>query len=136
MRSTYYMLHGNAATFNFAPVENGVTVYPDLVKVTVALDNGEVSGAETSGYLMSHRQRDLPGARLSPEQARASINPRLQVTGGKLALIPVGVNEERLAYEYQGKLGEDNYLIYVNAQNGREENVLKLIDTPGGTLTM
>lgn len=136
MRSTYYMLHGNSATFNFAPVENGVTIYPDLVKVTVALDNGEVSGAETSGYLMSHRQRDLPKARLSPEQARASINPRLQVTGGKLALIPVGVNDERLAYEYQGKLGEDNYLIYVNAQNGREENVLKLIDTPGGTLTM
>lgn len=136
MRPTYFMRHGNSATFNFAAVQNGVTLYPDLVKVTVALDNGEVTGAETSGYLMSHRQRDLPKAGMSQEKARAAINPRLQVSGGKLVLIPVGVTDERLAYEFQGKLGEDTYLVYVNAVNGREENVLKLIETPGGTLTM
>jgi len=136
MRSTYFQRQGNSVTFNFAALQNGVTLYPDLVKVTVALDNGEVVGAETSGYLMSHRQRDLPKAAISRERALAVVNPRLEVSGGDLVLIPVGVSDEKLAYEFHGKLGEDSYLIYVNAVNGREENVLKLIETPGGTLTM
>lgn len=136
MKSTYFMRQGNSVTFNFAPVQNGVTIYPDLVKVTVALDNGEVIGAETTGYLISHRKRDLPKAGVSVEKAKAAINKRLEISGGKLALIPVGADDERLAYEFQGRLGGETYLIYVNAVNGREENVLKLIDTPGGTLTM
>ncbi len=137
MNSTYFTRHGNSATFNFAAAQNNVVLYPDLVKVTVALDNGEVTGAEASGYLMSHRTRDLPQPKITPEQARGSINTRLQVSGsGKLVLIPVGADDEKLSYEFQGKLGEDTYLVYVNAVDGREENVLKLIDTPGGTLTM
>lgn len=136
MRPTYHMLHGNFATFNFAALQDGVTIYPDLVKVTVALDNNEVAGLETSGYLMSHKKRELPKPAISQEQARAAINQRFEVSGGKLALIPVGTRDERLTYEFQGKLGQESYLIYVNALNGREENVLKLIDTPGGTLTM
>ena len=136
MRPTYFIRHANSVTFNFAEVQDGVTIYSDLVKVTVALDNGEVTAAETTGYLMSHRKRDLPDAEISQEQACSAVNPRLEISGGKLVLIPSGVEEEKLAYEFQGNLGEDTYLIYVNALNGREENVLKLIETPGGTLTM
>lgn len=136
MKSTYYMQQQNTVTFNFAAVQDGVTLYPDLVKVTVALDNGEIIGAETTGYLMSHLQRELPEKRISREQARATINPRLEVTGGGLALIPVGASDEKLTYEFQGKLGEETYLVYINAENGREENVLKLIETENGTLTM
>lgn len=136
MNPTYYIRHGDSVTYNFATTQEGVTIYPDLVKVTVALDNGEVTGAETSGYLMSYRRRDLPVAAVSKEHARAALNPRLEVSGGKLVLIPAGVNDEKLAFEFQGKLGDDTYLIYVNAIDGREENVLKLIETPGGSLTM
>ncbi|OPZ72429.1 MAG: Sporulation protein YpeB [Firmicutes bacterium ADurb.Bin456] len=136
MKATYFIQRENAVTFNFAAVQEGVTLYPDLVKITVALDNGEVTGAETTGYLMSHRKRNLPGIRISRERARGVINPRLEVTGGKLALIPVGASEEKLTYEFQGRLGDETYLIYVNAGNGREENVLKLIETENGTLTM
>lgn len=136
MLPTYYILHGNSVTFNFAAEQDGVTIYPDLVKVTVALDDSEVTGVETTGYLMCHRERDLPKAKISEEQARAAINPRLKVSAGKLALIPDSPEEEKLVYEFQGKLGEDTYLIYVNAVNGQEENVMKLIETPGGTLAM
>jgi len=136
MKSTYYMQQENTVTFNFAAVQDGVTLYPDLVKVTVALDNGEIIGAETTGYLMSHQQRVLPEIKISREQARATINPRLEVTGGDLALIPVGASDEKLTYEFRGKLGEETYLIYINAETGREENVLKLIETENGTLTM
>lgn len=137
MRSTYFQLQGNAVTFNFAALENGVTLYSDLVKVTVALDDGEIIGAECSGYLMSHYQRTLPEAVVSREHARGTINPRIDsLSGGELALIPTGISDETLAYEFYGKLGEDTYLIYINAVNGQEENIIKLIETPGGTLTM
>ncbi len=136
MKATYYQRQENAATFNYAALQDGVVLYPDLIKVTVALDNGEITGAETSGYLMSHRRRDLPAPAISREQARAGLNPRLQARGGALVLIPLGVEEEKLAYEFQGRLGEDNYLVYVNALDGREENVLKLIESADGTLTM
>ncbi len=136
MQPTYSLRHENTATFNYAAVQDGVIIYPDLVKVSVALDNGEVIGAETSGYLMSHRERDLPAPKISQQQARAALSNRLEISGGRLVLIPVGVSEEQLAYEFQGKLGQETFLVYVNAVNGREENVLKLIETPGGTLTM
>lgn len=136
MRPSYFTRHGDSVTYNFAAIQEGVTIYPDLVKITVALDNGEITGAETSGYLMSHQRRDLPKAAVSKERAQAMLNPRLEVSGGKLVLIPKGVNDEKLAFEFQGRLGEDTYLVYINAIDGREENVLKLIETPGGSLTM
>jgi hypothetical protein len=73
---------------------------------------------------------------VSKEQAQAAINPSLEVSGGRLVLIPSGVTGEKLAYEFPAKQGGENYLIYVNALTGREENVLKLIETSDGTLTM
>ena len=136
MQSNYFQRQAGNVTYNFTSVEKGVVLYPDLVKVTVALDNGEVTGLESSGYLMSHRKRDLPRAALTAEQARATLNPLFSVTGGRLVLIPAGVKEERLSYEFKGKLNEDTFLVYVDALSGREEKVLKLIETPGGTLTM
>jgi hypothetical protein len=56
-------------------MQNGIVLYPELIKVTVALDNGEKTGAETSGYLMSHRQRDYAGGtgcpRTGPERVES-----------------------------------------------------------------
>ncbi len=136
MSPTYYLRQGNSVTFNFAAVQNNVILYPDLVKVTVALDNGGIIGTEATGYLMSHGQRELPEPKVSKEQAQSAINPSLTVSGGRLVLIPSGVTGEKLAYEFPAKLGGESYLIYIDALTGREENVLKLIETANGTLTM
>ncbi len=137
MQATYFLRHGDAVTFNFAATQDGAVIYPDLVKVTVALDNGETTGVEATGYLMSHQKRALPKPKLTLKQARALLNPRLAAEGGRLAVIPTGpAGEEKLTYEFKGKLGDDTYLVYINALNGREEKILKLIETPAGTLTM
>jgi len=137
MQATYFLRHGDAVTFNFAATQDGAVIYPDLVKATVALDNGEVTGVEATGYLMSHQKRALPQPKLTLKQARALLNPRLAVDGGRLAVIPAGpAGEEKLTYEFKGKLGDDTYLVYINAFNGREEKILKLIEPPAGTLTM
>jgi len=41
-----------------------------------------------------------------------------------------------LCYEFKGKIDETEFLVYINAENGREENILVIIETPGGILTM
>ena len=58
MKETYFIKQGNVVTINYAYNDNGVIVYPDLIKVRVALDNGEVLGIEATGYLNSHQERE------------------------------------------------------------------------------
>ena len=57
MKPTYYLKQGGAVTINYAYEQENVTIYPDLIKVKIALDNGEILGMETSGYLNNHTDR-------------------------------------------------------------------------------
>lgn len=137
IKSSYYQRNDHTVTFNYASMEDDVIIYPDLLKVTVALDDGQVVGFDARGYLMSHHKRNLPKPQLSEDMARAFVSDRLEVEDkGRLALIPIGVEKERLTWEFKGTLGQETYLVYINAQNGEEENVLKLILTSDAQLTM
>lgn len=139
MVSTYYEVQNRMAVFNFAARDPGsnVIIYPDLVKVSVALDDGRVVGFEASNYWNSHRDRKLPAPRLTVREARAKLSPRLENTsGGRLALIPLSPDREQLTYEFKGNLGKDVFLIYINASTGREERVLRLVNTTEGVLTI
>ena len=33
------------------------------------------------------------------------------------------------------KLGDNEFLVYINAENGKEEDILMIVNTPNGTLT-
>lgn len=137
MVPTYYEQGGGMAIFNFAATQNGVLLYPDQVKVSVALDNGQVLGLEAAGYYMTHHPRDLPRPGITPLEARKKLSPQLtNVAGGRLVLIPAGTEEEKLAYEFRGELDNDTFLIYINAQTGKEEQVLRLVRNPEGVLTL
>ncbi|WP_051273397.1 germination protein YpeB [Desulfotruncus alcoholivorax] len=136
-KPSYYQTNDNAVTFNFALNQGGVIIYPDLVKVTVALDNGQVVGMDARGYLTSHYNRRLPRPKLNEMQARKLVSGSLKVEGsGRLALIPLDANREKLTWEFKGTLGGDSYLVYINAIDGKEEKVLRLLDTNNGLLTM
>ena len=50
MKETYYLKESGIVTINYAYEQDGVTIYSDLIKLKVALDNGEVLGIETKGY--------------------------------------------------------------------------------------
>ncbi len=134
---TYHEQGGGLAVFNFAATQNGVLLYPDQIKLTVALDNGQILGLEATGYLMTHHRRDLPQPRLTAAQARKKLSPHLKnVTGGHLALIPVGADKEKLVYEFRGELDKDTFLVYINALDGKEEQVLRLVRNTEGVLTL
>ena len=72
MVPTYTLKEGNTLTVSFAYKEGDVIVYPDLIKVLVALDNGQILTYDALGYLMSHRERDLPQPKISISEARKS----------------------------------------------------------------
>ncbi len=137
MQSSYYQRNDNTITFNYALTQDGVIIYPDLIKVTVALDNGQVVAIDARGYLMSHHKRNLDKPKLTEPEARMLLSSRLKVEGmGRPAIIPVGVEKEILTWEFKGTQGEETYLVYINAITGDEENVLRLVNTSNGELTI
>lgn len=135
MKATYYLKEGGIVTINYAYEQNGVTIYPDLIKVKVALDNGEILGVETSGYLNNHTERTFTKAKISMEEAKSKLNKSLEITSEGMAIIPTEWKTEILCYEFKGKIDDTDFLVYTNVKTGREENILVIIDTPNGILT-
>lgn len=136
MQPTYYMKEGNIVTVNYAYVQDKVIMYPDLVKVKIALDNAEILGIETTGYLNSHTKRELPEAKISIDEARSKINNKLELQSERMAVIPTEWKTEILCYEFQGMVDDKEFLVYINVETGKEEDILVILNTPGGTLTM
>lgn len=136
MVDTYYLKEGGIATINYAYSQGGVVIYPDLIKVKVALDNGEIIGFESKAYIMSHQQRKIPTPKISKEEAQKIINPRLKIYYSGLAIIPTPSKTEKFVYEFKGKVEGRDFIVYVNTETGKEEQILLIVNTPDGILTM
>lgn len=136
MKETYYLKQDGIVTINYAYVQNNIIIYPDLIKVKVALDNGEILGIETTGYLNNHTQRNISNVKISIEEAKKTLNKDLEIISEGLAIIPTEYQTEILCYEFKGKVDNKEFLVYINADNGREEDILVITNTPNGTLTM
>lgn len=136
MEPTSSMEQGNTLIATFAFADRGVIHYPDQVKAMVALDNGQVIGLEASSYLTNHRVRNLPRPRLNPAQVKDRLSPRLVAKETRLALIPLPSGQEALTYETRASIKQDQFLVYLNALTGEEEQILKIIKEPGGEVTM
>lgn len=136
MQNSYFDKLGSTATINFAYVQDNVTCYSDLVKVRIALDNGEIVGLEANGYIMNHTERELSAPSMSMEDCHGFVSAMLAVSGTKLALIPKDSMREVLCYEFKGAFAGKNFLVYVNADNGREEEIFILLESEEGVLTV
>ncbi len=137
MVPTYSMRYDNIAVINFAYRDGPVIVYTDLIKLKVALDNGEIIGYDARGYLTAHHERDIPEPKISAKQAREGISMRLDVKlPVQLTLIPLEDKSEVLCYEFRGKFMEDEFLVYINALTGKEERILKMLKNENGVQTM
>lgn len=119
--------YAGEAVLTFVPEQNGVRIYPDSIAVEVALDTGDVTAFNSTEYLFNHKQRILPKPRISKEEARKKVNPSVKVTSERLALIE-GKNDgkEVLTWEITGSFEGNTYMVYINAQNGDEEEVVKM----------
>lgn len=136
MKDTYYIKEDSTATVNYAYEQDGVIVYSDLVKVKIALDNGEIVGFESKGFIMNHSERDIPEPKFTEEQIKERFMARRELSTVGLAIIPTNFGTEKFCYELKGKLNDRDFLVYINAETGAEEQVLIIIDTPNGILTL
>lgn len=136
MKETYYIKQDGIVTINYAYIQDNVIMYPDLIKLKVALDNGEILGIETTGYLNSHTERKLEETQITKEKAKESLNKELEILSEGLAVIPTEYQTEVLCWEFKGKVEDREFLVYINAKTGKEEDVLVILNTPNGTLTM
>lgn len=118
--------YDNIAVFNFVKVQDGVRIYPDSVAVKVALDNGDIMGYQGTDFLTTHHDRQIPSPKVSEKQARKKLNPKFKVMEQHMAIIKNDVKQEVFCYEYLGVLGDETYVIFINAQDGSEEQVKKM----------
>lgn len=133
---TYYQTTENMTTINYAATQNGVLLYPDLIKVKIAMDTGEVCSVECTGYIFNHTQRTNLIPTITEQEAKANLSKDMTLESTRLAVIPTDSNSEVLTYEFKGKIDDNTFLIYINAKTGKEENVLILLETEGGLLTI
>ncbi len=135
MRESYHIRQNNVLTIHFAAAQGEVLCYPDLIKVSVALDNGEIVGFESHGWMMNHVLRELESPQMSQAEAQAVVSPQLEVLSHQLALIPSAGEAELLCHEFKCRTQQDTHvLVYVNAATGNEERILLLLEDENGTL--
>ncbi|WP_223591626.1 germination protein YpeB [Neobacillus bataviensis] len=118
--------YDNIGVFNFVTSINGLRIYPESVKVKVALDNGDIMGVSAEDYLKSFQTRKIDKPAISLQQARTKVNPKLKVMEDRQAVILNDLNEEVTCYEFLGTIGSDTFRIFINAKDGKEEKVEKL----------
>lgn len=133
MQETYYMKQNGFITINYAYVQDDVIVYADLIKVKIALDDGEVIGLETTGYLNNHYERTLPAEKISIEKAKEKLSSNAQVISEGLAIIPTEWKTEKFCYEFKGKIEDIDFIAYINAETGEEEDILVVTNFENGT---
>lgn len=137
MTDTYYVEDSNTLLINFAALKGNAVCYPDLIKVTVAMDDLSILGFEAAGYLANHTERDKPEEILPLSEAVKRVSPYLTIEGGQMAFVCPGGLTEYYVYEFQCRSESGRQvLVYVDAVTGREVDLLLLLTTPGGTLTV
>ncbi len=124
MKETSYENSGGILTINFAYTKDNVIMYPDLIKVQIALDNGGIIGFEAHGYLMNHRERGNLIPLISKEQALSKVPFDFKLEEINLALIPTEYADEFFCYEIKGNYMERDFAVYINATSGRQEEIM------------
>lgn len=133
MRVVWCSLSQGTVYVNLAPVEDGVVLYPDLVKVKVDEARGAVTGLDAAHYVFNHTERNLPAPLVTAGEAAAKV-VLPTVSGAELCLIPLEETKEVLAYEFECESG-GTYYVYIDALTGEEADILYVIDSEQGRVT-
>ncbi len=121
---------------NMCYEQDGIVNYPDMVKLKISLDTGEVIGYEGLNYAFNHVQRTYEKPTISEEEAVLNVSAILENVEVRLVTIPWNTVTEKLTYELVGDLDGEKYFVYVDAYTGDELNVLRMIDSNQGDLLM
>lgn len=131
----YYSFYNGIITISFAPVQEDVILYPDLIKIQLSMEDGAVIGLDARSYLKNHKPRAIPDPAIDTNAAMSKVGSRLAPLSAKLCLIPQN-QREYLCYEVLAEGEGDRFLLYVDARTGAQRELKQLLDMENGTLVM
>lgn len=136
MKESYYSTQDGICTVNFAYDNEGVICYPDLIKLSVSLETGNIISFDARGYIMNHTDRPPVQSKISADEAKMSVSDYLTVMSSRLAVIPTDYKTEKTAYEFHCKTpNEQEVLVYIDVLTAKEDDILLLLYSDGGILT-
>lgn len=136
MKESYYSTQDGICTVNFAYENEGVICYPDLIKLSVSLETGNIISFDARGYIMNHTDRPPVQSKISADEAKMSVSDYLTVMSSRLAIIPTDYKTEKTAYEFHCKTpDEQEVLVYIDVLTAKEDDILLLLYSDGGILT-
>ncbi len=136
MQESYYTVSDGICTINYAYRDGEYICYPDLIKISVSLEDGKILSADCRGYVMNHKARSPVTPALTAAEAQKKVSPLLTVTDTRLAVIPTESMGERTAYEFHCKNKDGaEFLVYINTVTGYEDDILLLLYSDDGVLT-
>ncbi len=136
MEPSYAQYYAGTVVLNYAAVQGGVILYADLVKVYVDRQTEAVIGLDAANYRFHHSPRTLEEPVLTEQDARDRISDALTIEAVSLALIPKCNTLEVLCYECKCKRDETFFIVYINAQNGAEEEIFEVVNSDEGDLVV
>lgn len=134
METTYYQVYDGLCVLTCVYVQSGVLVWPDRVMVQVRMDTAEVVGIEARSYWQNHTPRKLQSPLLTEPEARASLPGHVSVEKARLCLIP-HEGQERLCWQFTMSWEDETYISYIDAMNGSELLLEKVMQLEFGQVT-
>lgn len=122
---------GMVADLTYVAVQDGVRIYPDIIRVRVCESKGRVVGLNAMEYLLNHKSRTL-GKALTREEAQSKLSEGLAPYGAHLALIPLN-GKEVLAHEFACTYGDEEFIVYLDAATGEEVQVYRVRESARGS---
>lgn len=118
----------NVALVTLVWRQGDVYVYPDTIRVRIALDDGEVLGVNAMPYLTAHRQREIPATAISLAAMETRIPAHLHVLNLRPAIVEDHLGNEVYAYEAVVQFEGDTYQVFYDATTGDEVRITRMTE--------
>ena len=133
LTTTWVEVKDNVAYINLAPTQEGVVLYPDLVKVKVDMYTQNIIGFEAKNYAFNHVERTFTTS-ITLEQAEKELGFDYVVLNTRKAIIALENDIEVAVYEFACERIGGLYYYYVDANTGNIVEILKVVDSNGTPL--
>ncbi len=126
MMLAYSQEEGGYGVYTLTPLQEGVRLYSDQVKVQVDLQEMKITGYEGSPFYRNHKERVLEDIVVTRSKLMTFISPYLRLEEINLALIQDDWGKEILTWEVRATVGKERFSLYYNCITGAEEKILRL----------
>lgn len=130
MNSVWLEVHENVAYINLASIQNGVILYPDLIKVKVDLTAQDVIGFEAVNYALNHVKRNFE-FNVSESEAEKLLGFDYEILKTSKAIIRLDSGKEVAVYEFMVEKIDGMYFYYIDANVCEISKILKLVSIKG-----